>query len=286
MIMVEKVRQFLSSVSVWGTALLCSLLLLLVASLGFLFLRTQERPTNSLERTEEPSLSGRFFASSGVGAEQKLTEGLKFLYGEGTDEEQIALGIIDGWGKNFFGSGDTLHSFLSEFSGSPYYFVLREGENEHLQWLLSFVPPPDHDDIIDRLHAAFAERFPHAKVRTRTVPSGKMVEDLVFDEQSVLLTTESWRGVRIKRSTHVESGESFLTVDSRGILAIANDRELLTEVLQREIPMGQNMLFAHRDLLYRYSDIFPDSDILRHFRGMTVESQDPLLSLSSWACIP
>ena len=280
MIMVNTLLRFLRTVSPWVFALLLLLVLLGGGLMGAYLLSKVER-SRIVQRTD--SFPEASFIVSGQDPSVALDTGLSFLY-LAADDRRIAQSIVRSLLKAALGEKMPMESLRESFAGAPFLFLIRERGEGKLAWLFS-AGLDVHEDLAENLHDSFHSQFPAASIRTRTVPSGKTVEDVIFDGEALVSTEESWHGYRIRRSTHAESGMSFLTAEKNGEILLSNDRSVLIEILLAGGIPQKSIISANPAIIGRFAEVFPDSDLLRHVQGMIVHKEEAL-SLSSFVCIP
>lgn len=274
--------RFLRASSPWVFALALLLCILGGGFAGALLLSTIERPR--AEVTNADALPDASFLVSGQDPASDLDDALSFLYYKDDDALRISQSIIQSILERAIGAALSVATLRTTFSHAPYLFLLRERDDEgKIAWLFSArldVPP----DLSRNLHDSFLSRFPSAVIRTRVVPSGKKVEDVVFDESVLISLEERSYGYAIRRSTHVESGASFLSAEKDGEIFLSNNRSLLMEILLQGAFPKATMFAANPAAVERFAEIFPDADILRYARG--ISTKEEALSLSSFVCIP
>lgn len=282
MIMVKTIIHFLRTVSPWVFAL-AFLLCLLGAGFGSAYLLSKiERPRPFAK--SHASLPEAAFLVSGQDPATSLEEGLSFLYFEDNDGKRIAQSIVQSFIQKALGDTISMESLRESFSNAPFLFLLRENEEGKLAWLFSSTVM-NPSVLSQNLHHSFLADFPAVSIRTRTVPSGKIVEDVIFDDTALISTEERSYGYTIRRSTHVESGASFLTAEKNGEILLSNDRRFLMEILLADDLPQKSMFFAKPATVGWFAEVFPDSDLLRHAQRMLAQKEE-VLSLSSFVCIP
>ena len=79
---------------------------------------------------------------------------------------------------------------------------------------------------ISDLHEIFASKFPKGIVRSREMPNGEIVEDIVEDEQGVSKKSEKIRGFDVIISKHFDTSEAFITAQKENIFLFGNDISL------------------------------------------------------------
>lgn len=281
MIMVNTLLRFLRTVSPWVFALVLLFVLLGGGLMGAYLLSKVERPRLIIKSTD--SLPEASFIVSGQDPFTTLDAGFSLLYFN-DDDRRIAQSIVQSFLRKALGGKIPAESLRESFAGAPFLFLIREREEGKLAWLFSAqsdVP----EDFANNLHHSFLSQFPAVGIRTRTVPSGKTVEDVVYDENALVSTDERWHGYLIRRSTHAESGMSFLTAEQNGDIFLSNDRSLLMEILLGDGIPQKSIFLANSAIVGRFAEIFPDADLLRHAQGMLARKEEAL-SLSSFVCIP
>lgn len=281
MTMVKSILRFLRTVSPWVFALVLLLVILGGGLAGAYLLSTVERPRLIIKSTD--SLPEASFIVSGVDPFTTLDTGFSFLYFN-DDDRRIAESIVQSFLKKALGEKIPVESLRESFAGAPFLFLIREREEGKLAWFFSGQPDVS-ENLAENLHDSFLSQFPAASIRTRTVPSGKTVEDVIFDQDAFISAEERWHGYLIRRSTHVESAESFLTAEKNGEILLSNDRSVLMEVLLSERNSQKSIFSANSAIVGRFADVFPDADLLRHAQGVLARKEGAL-SLSSFACIP
>ncbi len=279
--MVNTLLRFLRTVSPWVFALTLFLVFIGGGLMGTYLLSKVERPRLVVQGPD--SVPEASFVVSGMDPFATLDTGFSLLYFN-DDDRRIAQSIVQSFLKAALGEKIPMASLREIFANAPFLFLIREREEGKLAWLFSArlsVP----GDFAENLHDSFLSQFPAASIRTRTVPSGKTVEDVIFDEDALISTEERWHGYIIRRSTHAESGRSFLTAEKSGEILLSNDRSVLIEILLAGGIPQRSIFSANPAIIGRFAEVFPDSDLLRHVQGMLAHKEEAL-SLSSFVCIP
>jgi len=268
--------------SAWVFAFLSVGCILLLASCG---LRGKEDIHIEVQAEERFSLdSDELLLVSGRNPESSVEHLLTQLYGKDTDDRRIADAVLASLTEEVLGEELPLLSTLHSLGDIPFTVMLREDEGGKKEWLV-MLSDVGQKNFASILHQAFTNRFPRGKLRERTMPSGRVVRDVLIDDEAVISTEESWRNVQITRSTHIASAESLLTGIRGDTVYFGNSRALLLQFIHEKVPKERPLLLLHEAGLFLLTDAFPDSDLLRYARAFLIGKED-ILSLSSFECLP
>lgn len=238
------------------------------------------RPTTSVVH------KGTLFLAQGTNPQKSIDDTLTYLYGEDVDSINISKAVIDSLVTGFFSSDIAYAPLLTSFGDVPFSFLVQGESDGSYEWGFAIASNSvDGSILIPQLHRSFESRFPHAVERTRNLPSGKVMRDIVSSDVAVRSESEEWHEFTIIRSTHEDSNTSFLTAEGHGMIVFANNRELLLSVLRSGMPPGNNALLLHKALFGVLLESLPESDTLRLVHALYTEKED-VLSLSSFRCIP
>lgn len=236
-------------------------------------------------RTDVP-LERLIFSFHGNDAKHALQELLSLIYGEQSDDRRIADAVIASLVREMFGDAVTAGSLLHAFGDAPFFIIVQARQDKSPAWVVSL----DATDAVfaaqsQLLHNAFESRFPSISIRTRTVPSGKELRDVIANGGSVDRTEERWGAYRVTQSTEKHAGNSFLSAFDGSKMLAGNDRNLLAMVTAKENDLqADEALFVNREGFRLFSSILPDSPVIRYARGIL--RKDHELSLSSFFCMP
>ena len=223
------------------------------------------------------------FVVEGMDPAATFDQGMSFLYEHGSGDSKISKALIQSYFSDIFGN-DYLITDLLELTGdSPFRFVMKDVD-DGIIWAFS-VSLSEPSDVVDSLHKSFADQFSPAVIRERTVPTGRVVRDVVVDPFVTTEYEERWRGYQIRESFHSESNKVFITASEGINVILGNDKGLVVEVVKSE-PVSSATFFASASGLHLFSAAFPDSDVLRYAAGLLSGNYEDHLSLSSWQCIP
>jgi len=277
-------RRIFSKIPAWIVALSASCVVLAMAFAAFMLLGQYEGALPTIYSVPEyPLPEGTHFFAAGKNSSVALSGALAYLYDD-ADSVKLAHAIIDSYSAKIFGDEISLKFLLTAFDDTPFAFLFRPEEGEP-QWGFVIADTADETAFISTLHRAFAHQFPPVKMRSRTLPSGATVTDVIASDRAVLNDTERWHGFTIIRSTHQYSRSSFFTAAGNGMIVASNSRDVLLFMLRSGAPHGERALLLHRDVFDAFSALFPSSDALRFTDGIFTMEED-VLSLSSFHCIP
>ncbi|HLC76467.1 MAG TPA: hypothetical protein VJB82_05135 [Candidatus Peribacterales bacterium] len=271
----------------WILALVVSSAVLAMSLIAFVFLgRYEGMLSNSLDLSKLMEQEDTLLLVQGKNPLESMNTALQYLYGEEEDSFRIAEAVIDSFLADIVLDDSSPQSLLDTFGDAPFTLSIRQENDGSYAWGFS-VPSGGIKEslLIQKLHRGFADRFSLGEIRTRTLPGGTVMQDIIASDSVVLSESEKWREFTILRSTHQNTGESFLTAEGQGITVFANNREVLVSLLRNGLPNGKNTLLLHRSALEALSEVLPDSDTFRFVRSLFTD-QDDVLSLSSFRCIP
>ena len=274
----------LKSVLMWVIAVLIAVFIFIAAFYAFNFLSWIEFP---VKKNPEHNIYSKcedcMFVVEGINPSANFNNGINFLYKDGSGESKISYALIQSYFSDIFGN-DYLITDLLELTGdSPFRFVMKDVD-DGIIWAFS-VSLSEPSDVVDSLHKSFADQFSPAVIRERTVPTGRVVRDVVVDPFVTTEYEERWRGYQIRESFHSESNKVFITASEGINVILGNDKGLVVEVVKSE-PVSSATFFASASGLHLFSAAFPDSDVLRYAAGLLSGNYEDHLSLSSWQCIP
>ncbi len=277
-------HQRLQSGFTWIIAVLIAVFVLFASICVFILLSRIEFPVNkNPEHNFYSKCEDCMFVVEGSNPSAMLNQGINFLYKDGSDEGLISHALPQSYFSDVFGDGHRLKELLESAGDEPFKFIIKDGEGS-IAWAFS-TSLSESGDVVDSLHKNFADEFSPAVIRERTVPTGRVVRDVVADPVGVKNYEEKWRSYRIRESAHADSGNTFVTAARGDHVALGNGKDPLLEVIE-SAPSDQLQFFASASGFYLFSRAFPDSDVLRHVRGILSKTYEGHLSLSSWQCIP
>lgn len=275
----------LKKIPVWFTAVITSIVIIGAVLIVLTLISDWKLPIReSSEQNIYSKCEDYMFVAEGINPLGALNQGLGFLYKSKSDDEKISYALIQSYFAEIFGDENQFEDLLGSDSDAPFKFVVKDVE-DGIVWTLSTSLPEYGDDLVDSLHKSFADGFSPALVRERTVPTGRIVRDIIVDEVGVTESKERWRTYQMRESNHFESGDTFITAARGRNLVLGNDKNLVMEVVE-SAPASATQFFASASGLHLFSLAFPDSDVLRHFSGLISDGDEGHLSLSSWQCIP
>ena len=276
--------RVIKKIPVWFAAVIASIViicavLIVLTLLSDWKLPIKENPEHNIYSKCEDCM----FVVEGMDPAATFDQGMSFLYEHGSGDSKISKALIQSYFSDIFGN-DYLITDLLELTGdSPFRFVMKDVD-DGIIWAFS-VSLSEPSDVVDSLHKSFADQFSPAVIRERTVPTGRVVRDVVVDPFVTTEYEERWRGYQIRESFHSESNKVFITANEGINVILGNDKGLVVEVVKSE-PVSSATFFASASGLHLFSAAFPDSDVLRYAAGLLSGNYEDHLSLSSWQCIP
>lgn len=160
-----------------------------------------------------------FFGVSGSDAGSELQKLLSLLSGGDADRSIVLEGFLHAAYAHLFGEEMELRSLFPVLRDTPYAFLLSEarlpdgqGSPGTLAWLFAAEQRKGSElmEEVQRLERGFSSRFPLAMVRERTLPSGKVVRDVVSDPRALTREEDSYRGYRLVQVRHIAAGQELI----------------------------------------------------------------------------
>lgn len=239
------------------------------------------------QKSQSESTEGLLFFASGRNPAAALEQGISFLYRGSENQYRLAQALIRSLVLTQFPQELDLAQILNELSDIQFSFLLAKKPEQKSAWVvsLSSLDQKEGENISSLLHVLFAARFPAMEVRTRTMPSGAVVRDIVSTMVPVRGIEETIDGFTVRQSTHQETGELFLSASKGNALLFGNDQHLLLSLLRHPLSGGESFVVT-REGLELFDANFPESDVLRYAKALFAGGKEDRLSLSSWRCLP
>ena len=220
-------RRSLLRMTLWGWAFLLSAVLVLI-SLFFVYQLSYSQPqkTDISTSVSEDVL----FVAAGEHLSADLDRALSLIYTDESDEVVIAKALLHSLFRDVFGDSADLSAILSTLPPSSYSVILQKKEDAPLEWLFNLTISQEEsetEDLLRTLREGFSSRFTNTKVRTRELPSGREVQDVIEDEVGITDISSIERRFFIRTLRHEESGESFYAAKRGGRLLLSNSEELI-----------------------------------------------------------
>lgn len=225
-------------------------------------------PYHAGSEREHPLL----FAGNGEDAAGDFQRVISLLGDTDEDRAVILRGVMEASFQTFFGRE---MSFASILPSTPYAFLLRSGSGTSTEWLLSLSHVHDREDEegkIAALEKGFASRFPPALIRTRTLPTGLPLQDIMQNPEPLAITETPYHGATLRILRDPKTGIVFAEGKRGGLLFLSNAEALLRESLEADASASvTESVHLPRRAFERFGTLFPEESpffsSLRDFLG-------------------
>lgn len=223
-----------------------------------------------------PRLPDLLFGVRGVHAERDFLSLAWVLAGE---EEETLAPIVSGAAQaaltRAIGKED-LKALLARIEGVPYAFLLREGSGGTLEWLAAVETGGEGEsaELLRSLEERFTARLPLARFRSRTLPSGKVVRDVVADPSLLTREEHPSRGYDVTILRHRGTPDTLASARKGGVLLLSDSSPFLRfalEALGGETPPVSFALTLTRKALTRIAPFLSASSLLHSLRPFLTE---------------
>jgi hypothetical protein len=261
----------LAKVSLWGWALFLSVGLALLGVVLIVSVSNFRRvPVIHEDMPYEPT-EDEILSMQGLNIGDDLRWANRQIFGDDEDAAHIASGVMQSLFEGMFGMSVDLQSSLTTVGLSPYAISVHSASGGVLEWVFAVEEGREVDsrqEILHLLKEGFSTRFLSGIVRTRVLPSGNVVRDIVADTQGIEVVEERVNGFSVHTLRHRLSGREFVYALHAGYLlrsgkdrlVLSNSRERLIAALERSWQPGYR-LFLSRKGLDLFTALFPESDM-------------------------
>lgn len=223
------------------------------------------------------SSSGVLLFVQGVDPLKDLNSLRSQLYGADEDTARIAQGVLQSFLTERMGTGVSLMSLFGQFGQSPYAFLLKKGDEGSLTWVFAVQSQSSTEEVrllLDQLQAGVKAHSSPAMVRTRTLPDGRVVRDVVHNPDLLHMEERSYRRYLVRSMHYGYPRQMWIDAHYNDAYLVSNNAQLLQETIDSGfLPAIRSIKitpegFEHLRLL------FPDSDMMRLIARLTAQKGD------------
>ena len=260
--------------SLWGAALFLSVALVIasaVLSARFISRSVRFRASDGVH-----SSSGVLMFVQGLNPMADLQSASSLLYGENENKAFIAQGVMQSFLQERTGTG-VIMSVLDQLGVAPYAFLLRQGGEGQLKWVFAVQSQSNKEDVLhllDQFQKGVMAQSSPAMVRTRTLPDGRVVRDVIRNPYPMRTVEHSYRRYLVRTVHYDDPLHMWIDAHYKDAYLLSNDTQLLQETIDSGFLPSLRSIKLTPEGFERIRALFPDSDMMRLIGGLVAQKSD------------